>query len=68
MKIFLDSLNVKVYFLSYLPLTPGSATCVGSDSGICCGLCEVKATADQLSAKRSRKPLINNKILFWLFK
>jgi hypothetical protein len=59
---------VKVYFLSYLPLTPGTATGVRSDSKICCGFCEVKATADQLSAKRSRKPIINNKKLFLLFK
>jgi hypothetical protein len=59
---------VKVYFLCYLPLTPGSATCAGSDSGIYCGLCEVKATVDQLSAKRSRKALINNNTLFLLFK
>jgi hypothetical protein len=59
-------LTLKVYFLSYLPLTPGSATCAGSDSGIYCGLCEVKATVHQLSAKPSRKPVINNKKLFFI--
>jgi hypothetical protein len=59
---------VKVYFLSYLLLTPGRATCAGSDSGIYCGLCEVKATVDQLSATGSPKPLINNNKLLLLIK
>jgi len=59
---------VKVYLLSYLPLTPDSTPCEGSDSGIYCGVCEFKATIDQLSATRSRKPLINNNKLFLLFK
>jgi hypothetical protein len=59
-------LTLKVYFLSYPPLTPGSATCAGSDSGIYCGLCEVKATVDHLSAKPSPKPLINNNKLSFI--